>query len=172
MAETAPGAPGVTLRWATPGDAAAGSALHRACWRESYASIVDPGLLEAQLRDALSWEQRWARPGPDRPPRMVAEVGPGPDAGELVGFAVAGPGRHEGDSEVELYGLYVLQAWHGTGLGHALLDAVVQPGPCCAWVLEDNARARSFYGKRGFTELTGRRRFDPLDAWEVRLQRG
>ncbi len=169
------GAPdGVVLRLATPADAAAGAALHRACWRESYGPIVDPGLLEAQLADVVSWRERWARQGPDRMPPVLAQVDPDadrPDAGELVGFAVAGPGRHDGDEELELYGLYVRQAWHGTGLGRALFDAVVPPGPCCVWVLEDNARARSFYGKCGFTEVGGRQRFAPLDAWEVRLHR-
>ncbi len=170
---------GITLRWSTPADAAEGAALHRACWRESYGPIVDRGLLEAQLADPVSWRERWARTGPDQFPAMLAEVdagppdapGEAPDAGALVGFAVAGPGRREGDAETELYALYVRRAWHGTGLGRALFDAVVEPGPCSVWVLEDNARARSFYGTCGLTELTGRQRFDPLDAWEVRLHR-
>lgn len=164
----------VVLRWEAETDAAAGAELHRACWRESYAPLVDPGLLEAQLADAVAWRERWARRGPGRAPRMLAEVDPEagrPDAGELVGFAAAGPGRVEGDEPTELYALYVRAAWHGTGLGRALLDAVVPPGPCSTWVLEENARARSFYGKCGFTRLGGRQRFAPLDAWEVRLHR-
>lgn len=38
---------GVRIRPATPDDAAAGSALHRACWQEAYGPHADPDLTAA-----------------------------------------------------------------------------------------------------------------------------
>lgn len=155
------------LRPATAADAVAGAELQRTCWREAYGPIVDPALLDAQLADGPTWERRWQHPPPAGITRLVATYG---DA--LVGFATSGAGRRDGDAEHELYGLYVLAAHHGTGLGQALLDASVPADTACSlWVLEDNARARAFYARNGFVPDGTRKRFEPLDAWELRLRR-
>lgn len=46
----------------------------------------------------------------------------------------------------QLYVLYVLAAEHGTGVGAALLDAVVHPGESVVlWVADPNPRAQAFY---------------------------
>jgi GNAT superfamily N-acetyltransferase len=56
----------------------------------------------------------------------------------------------------ELYALYVHPAWWSTGTGRALMDHVLakvsRAGyPCVMlWVLEHNARARTFYERAGF----------------------
>jgi GNAT superfamily N-acetyltransferase len=56
----------------------------------------------------------------------------------------------------ELYALYVHPAWWSTGTGRALMDHVLarvsRAGyPCVLlWVLERNARARTFYERAGF----------------------
>ncbi len=165
---TAPAPPDdVALRWATLADAAAGARLHLDCWREAYGPLVDRGLLEAQLADPASWAQRW-RDHTARVPRLLAE-----HEGDLVGFAVAGPSRGEDPpAPLELYAAYVRAAWYGTGLGRALVDRVLGAGPAYLWVLEGNARARAFYEKAGFRTDGARERFEPLDAWEVRMVRG
>jgi ribosomal protein S18 acetylase RimI-like enzyme len=57
----------------------------------------------------------------------------------------------------ELYGLYVTPAWWSTGAGRGLmgtvLAALAEAGYHAAvlWVLTDNARARRFYQRAGFT---------------------
>jgi GNAT superfamily N-acetyltransferase len=157
---------GVTLRWATVADAAAGARLHLACWREAYGPLVDRGLLEAQLADPASWTERWREQIP-RVPRLLAERD-----GELVGFAVAGPGRGDAPpAPLELYAAYVRAACYGTGLGRALVDRVLGAGPAYLWVLEGNDRARRFYETLGFRVDGTRERFAPLDAWDVRMVR-
>lgn len=160
-------APRVELRRATLHDAEAGAALHAACWRETYGPLVDAVLLENYLADAGRWAARWRDRIALGPPRLLAAHGD-----ELVGFASAGPGRHETvPVPTELYAIYVRAAWHGTGLGQALLEEILHGQPAYLWVLEDNLRARAFYARNGFTPDGGRKKFEPLDAWEVRLTR-
>jgi GNAT superfamily N-acetyltransferase len=66
------------------------------------------------------------------------------EAGDyLVGFAAA--------KDEWLDHLYIEQAWHGRGVGSALLRAV-QEGRSCLdlWTFQQNAAARRFYEARGF----------------------
>lgn len=157
----------VGFRWATEADVAAAVALHRRCWQETYGPIVDPELLAARLADVEAFEQRW-REGLATGPRRLLAVAPD---GSLVGFAGHGPARSPGDAETELHGLYVAAAWHGRGVGQALLDRVLTSASCSLWVLEDNARARAFYARNGFVPDGTRKVWPPLGAWEVRLRR-
>ena len=51
----------------------------------------------------------------------------------------------------QLYVLYVYAAHHGTGMGSALLEAVVDPEESVAlWVADPNPRAQAFYRKHDF----------------------
>lgn len=160
--------PGVSIRPATPADAAAGAALHRACWQEAYAPYADAALLAEATADATDWEDRWHHQLTAGPPRQLAVHG----SEGLLGFGVAGPGRDPDlPATDELYALYVRQAWWGTGLGQALLDAVLGADACALWVLEDNARARRFYERNGFVADGSRELYERLGTWEVRLVR-
>ena len=57
----------------------------------------------------------------------------------------------------ELYALYLLPTWWSAGVGRALMTSVLDAlrgGRCrrvVLWVLADNARARRFYERAGFT---------------------
>ncbi|QUW18837.1 GNAT family N-acetyltransferase [Agrococcus sp. Marseille-Q4369] len=53
----------------------------------------------------------------------------------------------------ELDRLYVAAEMHGTGLGAALFDAVVDERPHYLWLIDGNARAARFYERRGFEHL-------------------
>ena len=72
--------------------------------------------------------------------------------GELVGIAMSGaPLDAESAWARQLYVLYVYAADHGTGVGSALLEAVVDPEESVAlWVADLNPRAQAFYLKHGF----------------------
>lgn len=162
---------GVRLRPATPDDAAAGSALHRACWQEAYGPYAEPHLLADAVADHADWEQRWHQQLTSGPPRQLA-VHEGEGGEELLGFGVVGPGRDPDLAATdELYALYVRQSWWGTGLGQALLDAVLGLEPCTLWVLEDNSRARRFYERNGFVADGSRELYERLGTWEVRMLR-
>lgn len=120
------------------------------CWQETYRGLMsdtildDPGLLTARERfwTAALTDERY------RENRVaVAEWD-----GELVGIAMSGPPLDDGASWArQLYVLYVQAADHGTGVGPALLDAVVGPAESAAlWVADPNPRAQAFYRKHGF----------------------
>lgn len=157
----------VTIRQARPEDAAAGAALHRNCWREAYADLADPVLLQARLADVGRWITAWQEGLASGPPRLLAEAD-----GELVGFGVAGPGREEAPQDTEVYALYVRQAWYGTGVAQALVDRMVGDRPAYLWVLEGNTRARAFYARNGFMPDGARETCEALGAWEIRMVRG
>ena len=99
------------------------------------------------------------RPGPGGP------AADGPDGNAVraaVGSpapAAAGPLTPAGRTgEVgELYALYLLPAWWSAGVGRALMTSVLDAlrgaryRRVVLWVLADNARARRFYERAGFT---------------------
>lgn len=139
--------------------------MHAACWREAYGPYVDTELLEERLAETERWLAAWTRHLIDGPPRMLAEVD-----GEVVGFAVVGPGRDEDRATpTELYAIYTRAAWWGTGLGQRLWDAVRPEEPCSLWVLEANERAQGFYRRNGFVADGSREHYAGLDAWEIRM---
>lgn len=74
--------------------------------------------------------------------------------------------------DAELHALYVLPQHHGTGAGHALLDAAVAPGPAQVWVAEQNPRAQRYSARNGF-EPDGPRHADARlgGIVEIRLVR-
>lgn len=154
----------MVVRTVVVADADALAEVHWQTWRETYAGLVPEERLGAAAleRRRGQWRSRIAEPRAGDVLR-VGEV-----EGAVVGFAMAGPGRldegpaayaaEEGDGFVglpagqELEALYVLAAHHGTGVGQALLDAVVAPGAAYLWVARDNPRARGFYRRNGFVE--------------------
>ena len=83
--------------------------------------------------------------------------------------------------DLELRRIYVLDGWHGAGVGPALLDSAVAGalargvGRLLLGVHHDNARARRFYERSGF-RVIGRRPFlvgatvfdDPVYALSLR----
>ena len=73
----------------------------------------------------------------------------------------------------ELHFIYLLQAHQGSGVGQALFDAVVDPGPTYLWVAADNPRAHRFYARNGYLPDGQERTEEVLGEpfREVRLER-
>jgi putative acetyltransferase len=70
------------------------------------------------------------------------------DAGKIVGYCASPPGW--------IQHLYVHPAHQHRGIGTALLDKAKEANrELQLWVFEQNARARAFYAKHGFTEIGG-----------------
>lgn len=144
--------------------------VHATCWHETYDHLISSATLAklSPRRMAELWTH-WAAQGPEYT-HFAALVD-----GEIVGFSGSGPGRDEDmPRERELYFVYLLDAWHGTGIGQQLFDAAITDGqPAYLWVAADNPRAHRFYERNGF-RADGAARTEPFlgeTIDEVRLTR-
>lgn len=167
--------PVVTIRSATPEDAAGVAGVHVRSWQVAYR-----GLLPDDYLDALRPEDRMARYtfGDTRqgaPATLLADEG-----GSIVGFATTGPSRDaDAEGSGELLALYVEPDRWGTGVGRLLMGgaraALVEGGfrEAVLWVLAGNERAARFYRTDGWRP-DGRRREEVVwgvSVDEVRYRR-
>jgi ribosomal protein S18 acetylase RimI-like enzyme len=170
----------VSIRAATPDDAASIAIVHVRSWQVAYR-----GQLPDELLDNLSVEQRtrwwaegfWSKDIAHRR-LLVAEAD-----GSIRGFAVVGPRRDESatDATGELYAIYVDPDVWTQGIGRHLMERAVDElrsagfAEATLWVLETNERARRFYEIAGW-QTDGARRVERLreggvEAVEVRYRR-
>jgi len=143
----------MTIREATPADAAGIARVHVESWRTTY-----PGIMPQAHLDALSLaehEQLWqGRLGEDLSGQTHSFVA-ADNSGEIIGFVRGGP-IHFDDPEytAEIYTLYLLKSQQGHGLGRGLLAAIAkrlrQDGHTnlFLWTHVRNP-ARGFYEKLG-----------------------
>jgi GNAT superfamily N-acetyltransferase len=144
----------VAIREAKPGDADAIGRVHVDAWREDYRGMMPDAFLDsldASVR-ALRWQPRLAE-RPDGKKIFVAI-----ENDDLVGFAGVGPARDEPGVRGELYMINVAKRAWGTGVATALLAESVHAlatfghREAILWVLRQNARARRFYRREGWTQ--------------------
>ncbi|MET7965242.1 GNAT family N-acetyltransferase [Micromonospora sp. NPDC005305] len=153
----------VSLRPATAADLMAVGALHQRSRVATYSSFLPAEALADPTPEAMGryWTERMTWEGADH--RMtVAERD-----GRIAGFSYLGP-DDEGDPATGLLNAIHLEpAERGRGTGRALmvdaLDAMRARGWSRAvlWVLRDNATARRFYERGGWT-ATGEQRDDVI----------
>ena len=127
-------------------DAEALGRVHATCWHETYDHLVSKAALEkiSPRRMAELWTH-WAAQGPEF--KIFAALADG----EIVGFSGSGPARDKDAPRFrELYFIYLLDAYHGTGIGQKLFDAAVGDDAVYLWVASDNPRAHRFYERNGF----------------------
>lgn len=143
-----------SVRRALADDADEIGRVHYQAHVETYSGTFPPGVIEGFPASARSrmWSQVMATGSGEL---WVADL-----AGRIVGFACGGPSRDEPPVRaLELGSIYVLAAYHGTGLGQKLLDAAIGRRGASLWVLNDNPRARAFYARNGFS-LDGTEKID------------
>ena len=152
----------MTIREATPEDAAGIARVHVGSWRTTY-----PGIMPQEHLDALSIadrEQMWAKTlrsdGSIPTTVYVAET----DGGEIVGFVAGGPEKAgDPDYRCEIYGLYLLQSQQGRGLGRRLVQTFArrlsQDGhrTLLIWVNAQNPARRFYEALGGVHARTGQR---------------
>ncbi|MDQ0615175.1 GNAT superfamily N-acetyltransferase [Microbacterium sp. W4I4] len=150
--------PDIIVRPVRDVDAEALGRVHAQTWHETYDHLISKAALEriSPRRMAELWTN-WAHQGEDF--RMSAAL----VDGEIVGFVGSGPARDkDAPSLRELYFIYLLAQYQGTGLGQQLFDAAVDAGePVYLWVAEDNPRAHRFYVRNGFA-LDGASHTEPF----------
>jgi ribosomal protein S18 acetylase RimI-like enzyme len=149
----------VTIRSATPTDAAALAAFGERTFRETFGTDNRPEDVEVYVRATYSAECQGAEiADPDRV-TFVAE-----SEGVIAAFAQLRangdpPGCVAGPAPVELLRFYVDRPWQGRGVAHTLMDKVVAAarsrGAHTLWlgVWERNPRAITFYEKHGFRDV-------------------
>ncbi|MGX1100757.1 N-acetyltransferase family protein [Amorphus sp. MBR-141] len=149
----------IAIRAATIEDAAEIGRIHVAAWRETYAGLLPPTVLDAQseTRRAQLWEKVMRAPGRHGTTGIfVAETDHG-----IAGFGSCGQQRaaalkskgHDG----EISTLYVLRAFQrrriGSDLMRTMAGALLDDGirAMSLWVLRENEGARHFYKRLGGT---------------------
>ena len=142
----------ITIRSATLDDALGIAKVHVDTWRSTYHNIIP-----ATFLDRLSYEEgakRWLnrlQEGAGKVVFFVAEDEPG----QIVGFVSGGHNRHEDTIyKGELYAIYILQDYHGRGIGRSLTLTLVAElltrglTSMLLWVFATNP-ARNFYETLG-----------------------
>jgi ribosomal protein S18 acetylase RimI-like enzyme len=140
------------VRPATVADAPAMGRLVVRAWQAAYRGQMPEAYLDSlRSEDRAAYWEGVLRREPRRGAVVVVER-----AGEVVGFAAAGPSR-DPEGAGELYAINIDPAHWGTGAGRALLEAAQAEldrmgfAEWVLWVLPGNARARRFYERAGWS---------------------
>ncbi|MFT2818286.1 N-acetyltransferase family protein [Leifsonia sp. A12D58] len=159
----------VVVRPVRDADAEALGRVHAACWHETYDHLISEAALAnlSPRRLADLWTH-WMGQGSGY--RQYAAL----VDGEIIGFSGSGPARDEdAPRERELHVIYLLDKYHGTGIGQQLFDAACGDDQAYLWVAADNPRAHGFYKRNGFAP-DGSEQLQPFlgeEILEVRLIR-
>jgi GNAT superfamily N-acetyltransferase len=139
------------VRLAEPADAPSMARVHVDTWRETYRGLMSDAVLDDPA--LVDWRERFWNAALTDPRYEQNTVAVASHEGTLIGIAMAGPSLEGADERQQLYLLYAYATFHGSGVGTALLNAVIDPTtPAALWVADPNPRAQAFYRKNGFVE--------------------
>jgi GNAT superfamily N-acetyltransferase len=145
----------VIVRSAEAADAAGVAQVHTVVWRQAYLDLLPDEFLAARTITGDFWLPLITAPDP-RTAIMVAVEGD-----VVIGFAAVGPASPpaEVDSGVgQLYAIYLLADYWGTGIGYQIHSAAIDELRRFAFpeavlcVLFDNLRAIEFYQRQGWID--------------------
>jgi RimJ/RimL family protein N-acetyltransferase len=143
------GTAGIRIREGLAEDVAEIARVHVQSWQEAYR-----GQVPNEYLDGLTAESRfrmWERVFESGMHVLVVE-----DEGRIVGISSFGETDVKGESE--LWTMYLLKNYWGSGVSAQLMARVVAPLQSAErqvvklWVLSTNTRAIAFYQKNGFVE--------------------
>jgi len=150
----------ITIRRARIDDAAAIAHVHVETWRSTYAGMLPEDML-VRLSSAAHEARWWRRVLGRFRRRHFVYVAEHADDG-VVGFISGGPSRDRNLREDgEVYALYLLDEYHGRGIGRALFIKLAarlkrECGPSLlVWVLSSNP-SRFFYEAMGGRRIATR----------------
>lgn len=140
----------VNIRLATPSDARAIERVRMETWRTTYRGHFPDHLLDGiDLDRWASRREGFMQQATASQSYFVAE-----EAGEIVGFADAGPARGEA-GRGEVYAIYILAGHQRRGIGRALISHATRHlhahdlQGLIIWVLRENENGRAFYERLG-----------------------
>ncbi|MBD7994256.1 GNAT family N-acetyltransferase [Arthrobacter sp. Sa2CUA1] len=123
--------------------------LHVQTWRETYRGLMSDAVLDDPA--LLDWRERFWAAALTHPDYEKNTVTVAAYEGSMIGIAMSGPSPDGANESAQLYVLYVHAAFHGSGVGKALLESVIEPTTRAAlWVADPNPRAQAFYRKNNF----------------------
>jgi ribosomal protein S18 acetylase RimI-like enzyme len=146
----------VNFRNAVPGDGASIAELFRASFIATFGHLYATEDLDAFLEGVTPEAFEHELASPEFAFRLAE------DSGGLAGFVKLGPDNLPGEASpgtIELYQLYVLEPWHGSGIARELMDWAIAEARrqgaryLTLTVYIDNNRARRFYERYGFEEV-------------------
>ena len=119
--------------------------VHWKAWHEAYPGLVSRGYLDAFTLEKC--EAMAVKVGGDD---LIVAI----DGNRVIGFVGYGDRGEEAPNVGEIFALYVLAEYYGTGVGLKLMKAGLKQlagyQEICLWVLKENKRAIRFYEKCGF----------------------
>ena len=147
----------VEIRPAAEEDAAGIARVHTEVWRDAYEGLLPADFLARRVITTDIWLNRIMQLEAQFAVQVAVD-----DTGTVVGFAVTGPAVEPASSEDQstgqLYAIYVLAAYWGTGMGYdlhrAAIDDLLASGfsEAILWVLPGNSRAIAFYERQGWSD--------------------
>ena len=137
--------------------------VHWKCWQKTY-----PGLVSQDYLNKFTLEKSEEKAFQWRDNILVAKEGD-----RVIGFVGYGSSGPDAPDTGEVFALYVLPEYHGTGVGRQLMDAALEKlasyPHICLWLVKGNARALHFYEKCGF-HLTGEKVYkQSVSAYGIRM---
>lgn len=164
----------ITIRKATPGDAASIATIHVKTWQYAYNGQIPSKYLDnlSVEQRTISWKKHLEEPK-EKAYTLVIERNK-----YVVGWCSLGVNRDDDLSpEVgELYAIYMHPDSIGKGLGTQLIEYALnilkQDGykKATLWVLTTNDKTRKFYEKNGWV-IEGKTKVDKRDGFDLQETR-
>ncbi|WP_293320582.1 GNAT family N-acetyltransferase [Mycobacterium sp.] len=140
--------PDIRIREAKPDDYPSVADMHYPVWRQSWAGILAPPLL-----DILGSAKRWvAEVYPQSLSRRGWRMWMAESDGRTIGVSIFGPDS-AGSDDLLIDALYIAEESQRHGIGGRLLDEIARAHPAgdvVLWCAEKNGKARRFYEKKNF----------------------
>jgi RimJ/RimL family protein N-acetyltransferase len=141
------------IRKALPKDAHERAICHTASWRSAYKGIVPDEYL-----DNISIEERNKKNKKQLQEFKNVSFYNATYENKIIGLLAIHKSRDEDKPNAgEIGGIYLIEEFWGKGYGRKMMDFAITAlknmgcNEIILWVLEDNARARRFYEKCGFS---------------------
>ena len=138
--------------------------VHWSAWHEAY-----PGLISQEYLNALTLEKCETMAFTWRDNLMIAL-----DDNQVIGFVGYGDRGEEAPDVGEIFALYILSDYYGTGVGRKLMQAGLEQlrnyREVCLWVLKENKRAIRFYEKCGFVSAGEEIFSSKINAAEIKMR--
>ena len=142
----------VTIRDATPDDAASIAQIHVEGWRTTYRGLFPDAFLDGLDEAARAAYWRGNLPAAEGRHTLLAH-----DGDDAVGFVSGGPARDAHGFEAEVYAIYLLSKARRRGTGGRLMARMFRRfredrrRSAHLWVHEGNVAGETFYAKLGGT---------------------